>query len=596
MDMTLAGWDWLVIGVYFTFIIGIGFLCKHINKNSDDYFRGGGNMLWWLAGMSAIAVNMSTWTFTAGAAKVYRNGILLPVAWLVGAPLFAVVGWYVAPRFRKMRVITSIEGVFRRFGLGTEQFFVYLTLPMTLVMTGFAINTVAVFFGAALGISVPVAMVGMFSIVTVMSVLGGQWAVVASDFVQGLLMLLTVTVVVVLSVNLPEIGGFSNLPSAIPDHLLRLDGTSRLSISLGWLFFIQMIYLFSMLNVNGEGAKYLLVKDGRGARRMVLMRFVLFGVIPLNVLALLPALLATTVFPDIGAVMTQMKKPEEGAFLAMAFKTLPQGMMGLLICGMFAAAMSSLDTALNRNAGYFVKNVYIKYINKDASEERQLYLGRVFTLIFSAVCLLIGLSVDKLRTVNLFDLFQIVNSMVWIPSMVPIALGIVYKKTPGWSGWSTVLVGLATGAVAKMIYSPALFEKLIGGGPVLTAKELPDAQFIFISALVFAVTIGWFFFTSIFYKKSSAAYRERVDRLFADLNTPINHREEDSRNQQAMQYRLVGLITLLMGACVALGIFIPGGVTGRVCFASISIITLAIGALLYLISIKKYKEDPSLER
>jgi len=596
MNTTLNGWDWIVIGIYFVFIIGIGFVFKHVNRNSDDYFRGGGNMLWWLAGMSALAVSMSTWSFTAGAAKVYNSGIMLPAAWLIGAPITALVGWYMAPRFRQMRVITTLEAVFRRFGFGTEQFYVYFMLPMTLVMTGFSVNTIAVFFSAALGISTQASMIGIFSIVTVMSVLGGQWAVVASDFVQGLLMFLTVMTVVVLSVTLPEIGGVSNIPQVLPEEMLKLGGTSRLTVSLGWLIFIQMIYVFGTINVNGEGAKYLLVKDAKDARRMVLMRLVLFGVIPLNVLALLPALLAKAVFPDIGAIMPQMKMPEEGAFLVMAFKTLPQGMMGLLICGMFAAAMSSLDTALNRNAGYFVKNVYIKYIRKEASEKGQLQMGRVFTLVFSVICLLIGLAVDRMRTVNLFDLFQTLNSMVWIPSMIPTALGFVYKKTPPWSGWSTVLVGLTVGFTAKLTYSPALFERIMKYSTSLTSAEMPDAEFVFISALVFAVTIGWFFFTSLFYGKSSPEHKERVDVLFADLKRPVDHCKEGTRDQDAMQYRLLGLITLGMGGCIMLGVLIPGGMKGRICFAAISSITLAVGAWLYAVSVNKYKRMPDAER
>jgi solute:Na+ symporter, SSS family len=78
MDMSLTIWDWIVIVFYFLFIIGIGFLFKHVNKNSSDYFRGGGNMLWWMAGSSAIMASLSTWSFTGGAAKVYQSGFLLP--------------------------------------------------------------------------------------------------------------------------------------------------------------------------------------------------------------------------------------------------------------------------------------------------------------------------------------------------------------------------------------------------------------------------------------------------------------------------------------------------------------------------------------
>lgn len=53
MNMTLNHWDWIVIGFHFVFITGVGFLFKHVNKNASDYFRGGGNMLWWVGAIGS---------------------------------------------------------------------------------------------------------------------------------------------------------------------------------------------------------------------------------------------------------------------------------------------------------------------------------------------------------------------------------------------------------------------------------------------------------------------------------------------------------------------------------------------------------------
>lgn len=595
MTMALNNWDWVVIGFYFTFIIGIGLLFKHVNRNASDYFRGGGNMLWWMAGMSAMMAGLSTWSFTGAAAKVYETGFLLPLTWMIGIPITVVILWFMAPRFRQMRVVTSIEAVFRRFGFGTEQFYIYLVLPMGIFWGGIGLNTVAVFMSAAIGISMTLTLIGLGVIVTVMSMAGGQWAVAASDFVQGLLLFLIVGVVIYFSVNLPEIGGLGNLHNALPEKHFDFSVGARTGIIILWITTMQIGGILNCLNMQGEGAKYLLVKDGKQARGMIAMRLVLGLIIPTGILLQIPAICAATVFPDMSAVFPQLKVPAEGAFVAMAFKTLPQGLIGLLICGMFAASMSSMDTALNRNAGYFVRNVYIKYINKGASDERQLLMGKVFTLIFGGLMILVALAFDSLREINLFDVFLLINSMVMLPSVVPVSLGTIIKRTPSWSGWSTVLVGMTAGALAKTAYSPALVQRMMGYATELSNREMVDSRYVFISTVVLAVSAGWFLFTMLFYKESKVEHHERVESFFKDMRTPIDHAKEDVRDQDAMQYRLVSIMCLVFGGFVLFGMLIPNPAYGRLAFLFVGGVIFALGGWLYAISVKKFKEHPDAE-
>lgn len=584
MNMTINHWDWTVIIIYFAFIVGIGFLFKSINKSSSDYFRGGGNMLWWMAGMSAIASSISTWSFSAASAKVYDSGFLLPMTWVMGTPITILILWYFAPRFRQMRVITSLEAVAKRFGFGSEQFFVYLALPMGIIWGGVGAASVAVFFGTALDVSVPLTLVSVISIVTVMSLFGGKWAVAASDFVQGLLMFLTVLVVVFFSLRLPEIGGLFNLHNSLPERHFDFSKGSRIEIVVMWIVVMQVMSIFSSMNLSTEGGKYISVKDGREAKRMLIMRFVLFCIIPIALIMQLPAICAATVFPDMAAIYPDMKAPTEGAFLAMAFKVMPQGMMGLLICGMFAAAMSSMDSSLNGLAAVFTRNVYIKYINKSASEKKQLFMGRVFTLSFGFAIIICGLYVETMRSLDMFSIFQLLNSMLWVPTLVPVSLGLVFKKTPGWSAWSSVLVGMGTASLSKMAFKPEYVQWVMDYDSPLNQAELIDSEFIFVTLMVVLVTSTWFFFTTLFYDKCKDEFKQGVDSFFKDMDTPIDHVKEDVENQDAIQYRLVGIACLAFGSFVLLGMLIPNPLYGRICFLFVGGIIFGIGLLLYYLS------------
>lgn len=595
LSTSLVYWDWIVIVFYFVFIVGIGFLFKHVNKNASDYFRGGGNMLWWMAGVSVAAATISTWTFTGAAAKVYQSGFLYPLGAFFGSLFSIVVLWYLAPRFRQMRVITSMEAVFRRFGFGTEQFYVYLKLPMGIFWGGIGLNTVAVFMSAAMKVDMRMTLICLGAIVTVMAMFGGQWAVAASDFVQGILMLLIVLVVVFFTMRLPEVGGMTNFFSYLPDRHYDFTLGSRMGIVALWFFMSQVTRFFGHISMAGEGAKYLQVKDAREARKMVILKLFLFVIMPVNAIMLLPAMAAAKIYPDMAAIFPHMKMPQEGAFLVMAFRTLPQGLMGLLICGMFAAAMSSMDTALNQNAGFFVRNVYIKYIKRDASDSTQLTAGKLFTLAFGAITIIIGLGFDYFRTMNMFNAMQIIGSMISLPAVIPMALATVYKRTPGWSGWSSVLVGLLVGAVSKLCYSPEMYQKIMGYVEPLSLQESRDAQFIFITVSVTVITSAWFFATTFFYNKSSEEHRNRVESFFEDMRTPIDHKKEDIRHQDAMQYRLVGIMCLIFGGGTTLGMLIPNPMYGRIAFLFVGGTILIFGICLFMISVRKLKGHPDEE-
>ena len=89
----LSKYDYLVIGFYFVFMAMIGWVCRKFIGNTSDYFRGGGKMLWWMAGCSAFVAQFSAWTFTARPARRIWMGrslwcCILPMRWGFSATSF----------------------------------------------------------------------------------------------------------------------------------------------------------------------------------------------------------------------------------------------------------------------------------------------------------------------------------------------------------------------------------------------------------------------------------------------------------------------------------------------------------------------------
>ncbi len=595
MFFKVTGWDFLVIGVYLSLVLSIGFIVKKVSRNASDYFRGGGNMLWWMAGMSAMMAGISTYSFTALSARAYKDGVFFMTFSLISGLLVLPLGLYMAPRFRQMRVITSLEAVFRRFGFGTEQFFTWIILPQGLFWGGIGLNTVSVFMASAFGLNMNLTLILLGSITTILAMLAGQWGVAMSDFVQGIVMFLVVFVVVIFSANLPEIGGFSNLPNVLPERYFSFHvGGARTAMVLLAMISGPIFSALSTFDMQSNGVKFLLVKNGRQARKMILLMFVFGNIVATPLLLQIPAYCAGVVFPDMKAVFPNLKFPEEGVFVAMAFKTLPPGLLGLLICGMFAASMTSMDTALNRNAGYFVRNIYIKYINPGTDEVRQLWVGRLATLGFGAIMIIIGMAFNHLRGLNIFDMFLLLNALILLPLTIPTSLGVIFRKTPPWSGWSTVLVGIVAGAIAKQLYSPRLVEWIFNYNYPLNERETIDSQSFFISIIVLVMAAGWFFLTTIWYDQSPEEFKQRNDNFFRDMVTPIDETAEKIVNQDIMQYKTVSLIAMMFGTAIMLGFFIPNELKNRLVFICIGGVLDFIGLSFRLIAWRREKKQSTI--
>lgn len=572
----LSGWDYGIIVFYALFVSSIGLICRRLNKNSSDYFRGGGNMLWWVGGVSALVTGISTWTFTGGAAKCYLDGFLYPMVGLFGAiPAMAIL-WYMAPRFRRMRVITAMEAVFRRFGLGTEQFYTWFTLPMGLFWGGIGLNTLGVFMSSVFNMPLTGTIVAVGIVVTFLAVLGGQWAVSFFAIVQGTILFSVAAMIAYFSINRPEIGGVTNLLNSLPERHINFTTEASGVLVLIWIVFNLFFGLAGQMDLRNSG-KYIRVKNDHHARLMVLMAFLPGIIFMLPLLTQLPSMCAAVLYPDLQQVFPQLKRPEEGAWLAMAFTVLPQGVLGLMVCAMFGAAADSLDAGLNSNAGFFVRNVYVRWIRPDAPEKRQIVVAKITTTIFGITIIGTGLVVNSLRSLNLFDLFQILNAMLLPPMIVPMVLGVFVRRTPDWAGWSTVLAGLAGAVLTKGLYSAAWVQGLLGLDRVLTSREVVDSQYIVISTVTWGVSVVWFLGTMLFWKRSTPEHRQRVEELFIDMHRPVDHIAEGGENQDGMQYRITSLLSLVMGGFLILCIAIPNGLRGRLCFLIIGGILVIMG-------------------
>jgi len=414
----LTFYDYTVVVCYFVFLIVTGFITRKFIFNTSDYFRGGGKMLWWMVGSSAFLVQFSAWTFTGASGEAYLNGPIVITIFLGNALGFLANYFYFAPKFRQMRVITAMQAVRQRFGSSGEQFYTWIQVPLSMLYAGVWLVGLSIFVSSVFGFSMELIIICIGITVMINSTLGGSWAVTASDFIQMLVLMMVAVVMAYYSLS--EVGGVSVMIDRFPVESILGDNYNYPGIIIIWAVVVLVSQLFKTNHMLGAN-RYLNAKNSVHAKKAAMLASVLFFVGP--VLWFIPPIVARILIPDMAMVFPQLNNPAEAAYIAVALKLLPHGMIGLLLVGMFAATMTSMDSGLNKNSGIFVKNIYLTLIKPNASEAEQLLVGKMVTIVISLMIVGIALFYSTLKSLMLFDLMISLGALIGLPMTVPLVFG-----------------------------------------------------------------------------------------------------------------------------------------------------------------------------
>jgi Na+/proline symporter len=585
----ISRYDYISIAFYFAFVLAVGITFARRNKNTSDYFRGGGIMPWWMAGVSAWMASFSAWTFTGAAGKIYGQGPYVLCLYYSSLVPLLVLLFFTCYRFRRMRMVTPMEAIRMRYGMATQQFCTWIRLPFLLLFGGVGLNTVGVFMSGAFGIELPVVIMVLGGMVTFVSLVGGAFGVAASDFVQMFLVVSITLVISAFALVQPAVGGFSGLVDKMPAAHFHWGEFARPEFIALWFFALFTNNLFGQ-NSMENSAKYLMSRSDSHARKMLI--FPLVGTLIGPLMWMLPPLVAAAVHPGgLQAIFPTLKHPEEGAFLVTAYDVLPKGMMGLLIAGIFGATLSNLDASMNQGVGILVRNFYLPVLNPKCPEKKLLIISKLSTAAFGVVIIVIGLQINRFRTVGLFDLLNQLGVSLWLPLAIPMSIGLFYKRTPPWSSWTTVLVGLTMSFVMKFCTTPELIAWIPGLHGPFKPEELTQYYLFATAAGVSVVCVAWFFFTSLFYDSSSEQYKATVEEFFTRLRTPVEGMTAEQVKENHGIVGAIGRLCMIFGGFVLLMMVIPNPGLKRMGFLFCGGIIFVTGALLHTVSKRKLRSE-----
>lgn len=471
--ISLASWDWMVIGLFFLAMIWIVWdVSRKKKETSGDYFLSGRSATWLAIGASIFASNIGS-EHLIGLAGAGATSGMAQAHWEIQGWMILILGWVFVPFYERSMVYTMPEFLEKRYNKQSRSILTYLSLAsyvltkvsVTVMAGGLALQTL-------LGINFWVAAIALVVITAVYTVIGGMESVLKTSVLQTPILLLGS--LVILYLGLKELGGWGVMMDTCSAQSVNEYGDTMTTLMrdshdkafpwYGALFGSAIIGFWYWCTDQFIVQRVLSGKDQKQARRGTIFGAYL-KLLPVF-LFLIPGMIAfaLTKKPDsvIGQQLSAALLPDASgalqnpdlAFPMLVNTLLPVGLKGVVICGILAALMSSLASLYNSSAMLYTIDIY-KRKHPDVSEQKLVSIGRIATIVVVVLGVL-WIFVIQAMGKSLYDYIQSIQSLL-APAIASVfLLGVAWKKTTPKAGMWTLIVGLVLGftRLIVMILNP----------------------------------------------------------------------------------------------------------------------------------------------
>lgn len=421
--MELNWLDYVTFAIFLLAVIIVSIKASKKEEDTEDYFLAGRSLTWWMIGLSLIASNISTEHFVGMAGQGFLGNIGLAIAsyeWIAALALI-IVAVFLLPRFLRAGIYTIPEFLEYRYNhwprvimsAGLLIMYAFVTLATVLYAGGLAFEAI---FGVNLYLAVW--LLGIFT--GLYTMFGGLKAVVWTDVLQGLTLLIGAVVVTVLAID--KVGGYEKfvemsegrLHTVLPADHPELPWTA---VFIGGMWLPNLFYwgLNQFITQRTLGAKSL--EEGQ---KGILLAATIKLIIPFIVV--FPGIIAFELYGN------QIDKAD-AAYPYLVKQLLPAGLVGIVMAALLGATMSTLDSMLNSGATIFTIDFYKRFIHKEAQQKHFVWVGRACTM---AMVVIACASIPMVANFGegLYKFIQIWWGCIQPGIVAAFFLGLIWKKVP----------------------------------------------------------------------------------------------------------------------------------------------------------------------
>ena len=453
----LKAFDITVIVLYFCSLAFIGWYFSRNQNTSDDYFRGGGRIPWFVVGLSIFGTALSAITFMAIPAKAYATDwsyLLFNAGIVLCVPVIVLL---FIPFYRRLNVTTAYEYLEARFNavvriLCSIAFILFQIgrMGVVLLLPSIALNVVTGF-----DIFLCIALMGLLSLAY--TLMGGIEAVAWTEALQVVVLLgAAVAVLVTVALQLPE-GVGASLAAASGAGKFDL-GSLAFDLRQPTMWTVLIATLFTNITTYGTDQtivqRYLTTSTEREARKGVYVNAAL--TIPATILFFLVGTALWAFYRHFPEQLS-MSVTDSDAILPWYMSTqLPAGLLGLVIAGLFAAAMSTLSSSMNSAATAFVTDIWRK-LRPGRDGARMLRVARLSTLVLGVVGVGFALMMASWEIKSLWDEFSKILGILLGGLGGLFLLGLLTRRANSFGA----LCGIAASVVVQIVVARGGYVNLL---------------------------------------------------------------------------------------------------------------------------------------
>ncbi len=376
--------DFSIVIFYFILIFFVALKGKVDKKSSaDEYFLSNRNLKWYSIALSTIATNIQGYQFLGMMGSAYLYGLAQANLEINAVQGILIATFIFVPIFLKERITTITEFIKLKLGekiavfysLSNIALFATVTLGAALFWGAYAAEMV---FGEQLSflhenriyrIAILIVILGFFS--AIYTYLGGLNAVVKTDIIQFSILLIGGFIVCIIAVN--ELGGWDQLYVKTPEKMhLHLSSDHP---TLPWTHLLGLFFL----NINYWCANQTVMQRALAAKSVSHAQSgLMIGGLIKYIMAIIIVIPGIALYGILGDSFSE----PDLAFPYLVKTYLPIGLKGIVLCGLFASLMSTVDSTFNSLATLWSVDIYSKYINKNATDYQKIKSGRE-AIIFS---------------------------------------------------------------------------------------------------------------------------------------------------------------------------------------------------------------------
>jgi SSS family solute:Na+ symporter len=509
--------DYLIVGLYFAVVLGIGVLARRQVSDSIDFFLSGRSLPAWVTGLAFISANLGAVEIMGMSASGAEFGLpTVHYFWIGAIPAMLFLGVVMMPFYYGSKVRSVPEFMRRRFGTGAHLVNAISFAVAQLLIAGINLFLLGTIIRALLGWPLWVSLVVAAAVVLSYITLGGLSAAIYNEVLQFFVIVASLLPLTLIGLN--RVGGWDGLtdkitsaaadnPDTVPaDQQLNswpgnaLSGfDSDLFSVIGIVFGLGFVLSFGYWTTNFVEVQRAMASDSISSAR----KTPIIGAFPkmfVPFITIVPGMIAAVLVNEIAQTKAGEKVPGgasgdvtyNDSLLYLMRDLLPNGLLGLAIAGLLAAFMAGMAANISAFNTVFSYDLWQTYAVKEREDGYYLGVGRVATVAATVIAIFTASLASQFS--NIMDYLQVLFGFFNAPLFATFILGMFWKRMTATAGWVGLVAGTASAVAVAFLTEDAFGSAstgiipLSGQGAAFVAASVAFVVDIVLSIAVSLVT------------------------------------------------------------------------------------------------------------